>query len=68
MAQPSINIQIRMTWLARWTLLIASIVATYLPPLRIPRCLVMAVYNRGWQRRVGNRWESIRIDSNGRIL
>ena len=60
--------QLRLKWHARWLLIVAAVIAGYLPPLRIPRAWVMAVTNRAWQVKVNGKWQSIRIDSTGRIL
>lgn len=67
MAQRIAPIQLRLTWYARWLLIVAAHLAY--AGLRVPYPWVVAVTNRSWSMRIGEReWRRIKINNRGEVI
>lgn len=66
-ARLNLPVQVRLAAHARLLLRVAAVMARLWLPL--PHAMIVAVTNRSWRMRIGEgRWQSIRIDSAGRIV
>jgi hypothetical protein len=70
MATAQTNVRMRMTWWARWTLILATTIAKHTRRrVTVPHKLVQSVYQRGWRTSIGGGpWFPVRLDATGKVL